>query len=105
MFLPFSVVPELILPIIAKKFLLRYKYDEICSFGPRGHFMAIGDGPEEERAAAEMGWPFIKVTPIPSQGPSEPGQDGGDAPRSGSWRIHDLNAPSLLHDCCRARQT
>lgn len=54
--------------------------------------MAIGDGPEEEKAAAEMGWPFVKVSPTPM---SQRYHLDKSVSSSGH-RIHDLEAPWLI---------
>lgn len=48
-------------------------------FGPGAAYCAIGDGPYEELAAAENGWPFVRISLAADGLPTVGTSGGGDA--------------------------
>ena len=63
-------------------------------YGPSCSFIAVGDGVEEEKAAFDMNWPFVKIDhrgTIPDQNAAA--ASGSVQQRHG---IHDLEPEILL---------
>ncbi|GIL55655.1 hypothetical protein Vafri_11200 [Volvox africanus] len=75
-------------------------------FGPTAAYAAVGDGLEEERAAAVMGWGFIRVgfSAPAAAGPAQVHQ--GQGVTAEPWRVprpvHDIRPEDILEAARRA---